>query len=77
MSELGQKAEVAPVERHVRSFLNNGPEDHSLAPIGRLVVFDPRSGSSFLKKLKIWRSYWKPKIFPWWAHQGSNLGPAD
>jgi hypothetical protein len=23
------------------------------------------------------RSYWKRKLFPWWAHQGSNQGPAD
>jgi hypothetical protein len=49
---MGSKAEVAPVERHVRFFLNNGTQDHSLAPIGRLVVFDPRSGFSLLKKLK-------------------------
>jgi hypothetical protein len=49
----GSKPEVAPVERHVRFFLNNGPQDHSLAPIGRLVAFDPRGGFSLLKKLKI------------------------
>src|SRR5277367_2029543 len=23
------------------------------------------------------RNYWKRRIFTWWAHQGSNLGPAD
>lgn len=23
------------------------------------------------------RSHWKTIAFPWWAHQGSNLGPAD
>jgi hypothetical protein len=47
---FGSKAEVAPVERHVRSFLNNGRQDHSLVPIGRLVAFDPRSGFSSFKK---------------------------
>ena len=36
-----------------------------------------RRTGSVLFSTDIWRSYWKPRIFPWWAHQGSNLGPAD
>ena len=35
---------------HVGSSLNNGSQDHSLVPAGRLVAFDPRSGFLFSKQ---------------------------
>jgi hypothetical protein len=37
------------------SSLNNGHQDQNLVPIGGLVAFEPRSGFSVLKKLKILR----------------------
>ena len=53
MTGLGQ-TEKNSVRAYVFcSSLNDGHQDHSLVPIGRLV--DHRSGSSALKKLKILR----------------------
>jgi hypothetical protein len=52
---LGQKLNSSSRTNVFCSSLNKGHQDHSLVPIGRLVAFDPRSGFSVLKKLKILR----------------------